>query len=100
MSVNKVSFDFERIYGISLVPLVPRDPRCEWSRWRSFSLCFAGVLRSPPPNPPYQPLGWSYGSRHMPYGVRFGPPSHIYIERYMSQDVNAMEDTCHKMWMP
>ena len=27
MSVNKVSFDFERIYGISLVPLVPRDPR-------------------------------------------------------------------------
>ena len=56
MSVNKVSFDFERIYGISLVPLVPRDPRCEWSRWRSFSLCFAGVLRGPPPNPPYQPL--------------------------------------------
>ena len=61
MSINKVSCDFERIYGISLVPLVPRGPRCQFSRWRSCCLCFAGVLRSPPPpNPPYQPLGWSY----------------------------------------
>ena len=45
VNINKVSFDFERIYGISLVPLVPRDPRWEWSRWCSFALCFTRVLR-------------------------------------------------------
>ena len=43
-----LSFDFGRIYWISLVPLVPLDPWWGWSRWRSFSLWFAGVLRSPP----------------------------------------------------
>ena len=53
-----LSFDFQRILRWFRWSLGP--PRCEWSRWRSFSLCFAGVLRRPPPNPPYQPLGWSY----------------------------------------
>ena len=63
MSINKVSFDFERIYGISLVPLVPRDPR-----WDVVPLAFVcpvfcgGFKEPPPPNPPYQPLGWSYGT--------------------------------------
>ena len=39
--INMLSFDFQRIYGISLVSLVPRGPRCKLSRWRSFCMWFA-----------------------------------------------------------
>jgi hypothetical protein len=62
MGIGKLSFVFRWVLGISLVCLVPLVPRFRWSRWLSFSSCFAGVLRDPlPPKPPYQPLGWSYG---------------------------------------
>ena len=61
VGIDKLSFVFRRIQACSLVSLVTLVPRPRWSRWFSFSLCFAGVLRDPPPKPPYQPLIWSHG---------------------------------------
>ena len=49
---------FEDFAGI----LGSRAPRWQWSRWRSLSLCFAEIVRRPPPKkPPYQLLGSSFG---------------------------------------
>jgi len=52
MGIGKLSFVSRWVLGISLVCLVPLVPRFRWSRWLSFSSCFAGVLRDPlPPKP-------------------------------------------------
>ena len=68
--INKLSFCIEMIYGISLVRWCRRAPGASGLGGVPFSLCFAGVLRDPP-NPPYQPLGWSYRYRSLE-GFAFG----------------------------